>query len=39
MDFMSGLPRNVKNYDTIWLIVDRLTKSTHFILMRLDYPL
>lgn len=31
MDFMSGLPRNSKKFDLIWVIVDRLTKSTHFI--------
>lgn len=39
MDFVSGLPRTVKNCDTIWVIVDRFRNSAHFILMRLDYPL
>lgn len=39
MDFVSGLPRTVKNCDTTWVIMDRLTKFAHFILMRLDYPL
>ncbi|XP_050890439.1 uncharacterized protein LOC127095850 [Lathyrus oleraceus] len=29
----------MKNYDTIWVIMDRLTKSAHFILIRLNYPL
>nr|GEU42389.1 reverse transcriptase domain-containing protein [Tanacetum cinerariifolium] len=31
MDFVSGLPRTPSGYDTIWVIVDRLTKSTHFV--------
>ncbi|GKE99137.1 putative reverse transcriptase domain-containing protein, partial [Tanacetum coccineum] len=30
MDFVSGLPRTPGGYDTIWDIVDRLTKSAHF---------
>nr|GEV08000.1 putative reverse transcriptase domain-containing protein [Tanacetum cinerariifolium] len=31
MDFVSGLPRTPSGYDMIWVIVDRLTKSTHFL--------
>ena len=31
MDFIVGLPRTTKGYDSIWVIVDRLTKSTQFI--------
>ena len=34
MDFIVGLPPTHKNFDSIWVIVDRLTKSTHFILVR-----
>ncbi|GJY24887.1 putative reverse transcriptase domain-containing protein [Tanacetum coccineum] len=34
MDFISGLPRTPSGYDTIWVIVDRLTKSTHFLPMK-----
>ncbi|GJV76685.1 putative reverse transcriptase domain-containing protein [Tanacetum coccineum] len=34
MDFVSGLPRTPSGYDTIWVIVDRLTKSAHFLLMK-----
>ena len=30
MDFISGLPRTLKSYTVIW-VVDRLTKSAHFI--------
>ncbi|GJZ83779.1 putative reverse transcriptase domain-containing protein [Tanacetum coccineum] len=33
MDFVSGLPRTPSGYDTIWVIVDRLTKSAHFLPM------
>jgi IS30 family transposase len=31
MDFITGLPLTPKNKDMIWVIVDRLTKSAHFI--------
>ena len=31
MDFVVGLPRTQVSYDAIWVIVDRLTKSTHFL--------
>lgn len=31
MDFVSGLPRSPTGHDTIWVIVDRLTKSAHFL--------
>jgi hypothetical protein len=31
MDFIVGLPRTVKGHDSIWVIVDRLTKSAHFL--------
>ncbi|GJX40728.1 putative reverse transcriptase domain-containing protein [Tanacetum coccineum] len=34
MDFVSGLPRTSSGYDTIWVIVDRLTKSAHFLPMK-----
>ncbi|GJY73546.1 putative reverse transcriptase domain-containing protein [Tanacetum coccineum] len=34
MDFVSGLPRTPNGYDTIWVIVDRLTKSAHFLSMK-----
>ena len=31
MDFITGLPRTLKDYTVIWVVVDRLTKSAHFI--------
>ena len=31
MDFIMGLPRTSKGYNSIWVIVDRLTKSAHFL--------
>ena len=34
MDFMVGLPRCQSGYDAIWVIVDRLTKSVHFLPMK-----
>ena len=34
MDFVNGLPRTSKGNDAVWIIVDRLTKSTHFLPIR-----
>ncbi|KAI3503855.1 hypothetical protein L1887_32310 [Cichorium endivia] len=34
MDFITKLPRTSKGNDTIWVIVDRFTKSAHFLAMR-----
>ncbi|GJR22958.1 putative reverse transcriptase domain-containing protein, partial [Tanacetum coccineum] len=34
MDFVNGLQRTPSGYDTIWVIVDRLTKSAHFLPMK-----
>jgi hypothetical protein len=31
MDFIMGLPLIVRKFYSIWVIVDRLSKSTHFI--------
>ncbi|GJY38595.1 putative reverse transcriptase domain-containing protein [Tanacetum coccineum] len=39
MDFISKLPRTPSGYDSIWVIVDRLTKSAHFILMNEKYKM
>ena len=37
MDFIVGLPPTSKGYDSIWVIVDRLTKSAHFIPVKTGY--
>jgi hypothetical protein len=37
MDFIVGLPRTQSRYDSIWVIVDRLTKVAHFISMKTTY--
>jgi hypothetical protein len=37
MDFIVGLPRTQDGYDSIWVIVDRLTKVAHFILVKTTY--
>ncbi|KAI3698179.1 hypothetical protein L6452_31291 [Arctium lappa] len=34
MDFMTKLPKTLRGHDTIWVIVDRLTKSAHFLAMQ-----
>ncbi|KAG8474771.1 hypothetical protein CXB51_031471 [Gossypium anomalum] len=39
MDFVSGLPLSPSKKDAIWVIVDRLTKSAHFISVQMDYSL
>ncbi|GJT25463.1 putative reverse transcriptase domain-containing protein [Tanacetum coccineum] len=37
MDFINKLPRTSSGHDSIWVIVDRLTKSAHFLAIRRDY--
>jgi hypothetical protein len=37
MDFVTGLPRSQEGYDSIWVIVDRLTKSAQFLLVKITY--
>ena len=39
MDFVTGLPRTTKGNDSIWVIVDRLTKSAHFLPMKINHSL
>ncbi|XP_049348200.1 uncharacterized protein LOC125812770 [Solanum verrucosum] len=37
MDFVVGLPKTLGKFDSILVVVDRLTKSAHFISVRVDY--
>ncbi|CAL9074467.1 unnamed protein product, partial [Musa textilis] len=39
MDFVIGLPKTAKGYDGIWVVVDRLTKSAHFLPVNKKYSL
>jgi hypothetical protein len=39
MYFIMGLPRTTKGYDSIWVIVDRLTKIAHFLPVKTYYPI
>ncbi|WVZ52745.1 LOW QUALITY PROTEIN: hypothetical protein U9M48_003775 [Paspalum notatum var. saurae] len=38
MDFVVGLPRTQKGYDSIWVIIDRFTKSAHFLPVKTSLP-
>ena len=37
MDFVTGLPRTTGMYDSVWVIVDRFTKSAHFLPVKVTY--
>ncbi|RVW93539.1 Transposon Ty3-G Gag-Pol polyprotein [Vitis vinifera] len=39
MDFVIGLPRTLGGNNVIWVIVDRLTKSAHFLPMKVNFSL
>ena len=39
MDFVVGLPRTREGHDSIWVIVDRLTKSAHFLPVHTTYKM
>ncbi|GJR04075.1 reverse transcriptase domain-containing protein [Tanacetum coccineum] len=39
MDLVMKLPRSSSGYDAIWVIVNRLTKSAHFLPIRKDYKM
>ena len=37
MNFINGLPHTSSGYDVIWVIVDRLTKTAHFLTIKKTY--
>ena len=39
MDFVTHLPRTPQRHEVVWVIVDRLTKSTHFLTVRMTFTL
>ena len=39
MDFVTHLPRAPQRHDVVWVIVDRLTKSAHFLTVRMTFRL
>ena len=39
MDFVSSLPLTQRKHDAILVIIDRLTKSAHFVPVRMDYSI
>ena len=39
MDFVTHLPRTQQKHDAVWVIVDRLTKSAHFLAVRMTFTL
>ena len=39
MDFVTGLARSPKGHEAIWVIVDRMTKTSHFISVKMSYSL
>ena len=39
MDFVSGFPFTQQKHDFVWVIVDKLTKSAHFIPVKMDYSM
>ena len=39
MDFVTHFPRTQRRHDVVWVIVDRLTKSIHFLEVRKTFTL
>ena len=39
MDFVTRFPRTPQRHDAVWVIVDRLTKSTHFLTVWMTFTL
>ena len=39
MDFVAHLPPTLRKHDAVWVIVDRLTKLTHFLALQMTFTL
>ena len=39
MEFVTHLPWTPRRHDVVWVIVDRLTKSAHFLVVRMTFTL
>ena len=39
MDFVTHLPQTSQGHDAVWVIVDQLTKSAHFLAVRMNFTL
>ena len=39
MDFVLGSPLTGRKHDSVWVVVDQLTKSAHFLPVKTDYSL
>ena len=39
MDFVTHLPRTSWGHDTVWVIVDQLTKLAHFLIVQMTFTL
>ena len=39
MDFVTHLPWTLRKHDAVWVIVDQLTRSTHFLAIRMTFTL
>ena len=39
MNFVTHLPRTPRGHDAVWVIVDRLTKSEHFLAVQMTFTL
>ena len=39
MDFVTHLPQTSRGHDAVWMIVDRLSKSAHFLAVQMTFNL
>ena len=39
MDFMIGMPKTIRQHDSVWVIVDRLIKAAHFLPIKATFTL